>query len=100
MLILYDESILNADVLTNAFNGEHSNRKFTPSHERDQKISFLDLLITRNASSLQTDIYRQPATTGTTIHYLSNRLLEHKMAACRYLLYCMNPLSLSAERKP
>jgi len=47
-------------------------------------INFLDLIITRKQTNLETDTYRKPTTIDTTINFLSKHLIEHKMAAFRY----------------
>ncbi|GFG38205.1 hypothetical protein Cfor_07342 [Coptotermes formosanus] len=81
ILILYDESLTNASTLTSTLNKIHINLTFTPSHEVEGRITFLDLRIIRNNSSLEIDIFRKPTTTNTNIHHLTNHPTEHKMAA-------------------
>ena len=52
--------------------------------KKKNSIDFLDLSITRAHNKLTIDIYRKPTTTNTTINFMSNHPLEHKMAAYRY----------------
>jgi len=48
---------------------------------------------------LGTDIYRKPTTTETTINFLSNHPIEHKMAALRFHISRMYSLPLDSEKK-
>jgi hypothetical protein len=59
------------------------------------QINFLDLAITRKTTNLEIDIFQKPATTNTTINYLSSHPLEEKLAAYRYYIERMFKLSLS-----
>ena len=59
----------------------HPNLKFTPTHEVNRTINFLDLTITIHDSTFDINIYRKPTNTDTTINYYSNHPLEHKRAA-------------------
>jgi hypothetical protein len=47
-------------MLTNTFNKVHNDLSVAPSQETDKQISFLDLLITCNSSSLEIDITENP----------------------------------------
>lgn len=47
----------------NTLNGLHRNIKFTCEVEKDGKLPFLDLLITRTRGSLQLEIYKKPTDT-------------------------------------
>jgi len=60
---------------------------------------FLELTITRKQTNLETDIYRKPTTTDTTINFPSNHFIEHKTAAFRYHIYRMYSLPLDPEKK-
>jgi hypothetical protein len=59
----------------------HKNLQLNPTYEDNGQINFLDLLISRNNSKLEIDIYRKPTTTDTKINYDSNHPTEHKTAA-------------------
>jgi hypothetical protein len=49
--------------------------------------------------SIEIDMYRKPTTTDTTINFISNHPMEHKLAAYRYYLTRVNSLPLSKLRK-
>jgi hypothetical protein len=83
------------DYLTNL----HPNLEFTPTIKENNRISFLDLLITRQTSAIEIDTYRKPTATDTTINYTSNHPTEHKLAAYRYLIRRMTALPLSPEKE-
>jgi hypothetical protein len=63
------------------------------------KINFLHLKIIRITTNMEIDIYRKPTTTDTTIKYLSNYSMEHKLAAYRYLINRMFSFPLTKERE-
>jgi hypothetical protein len=67
-------------------NNLHPSLEFTPTVEENNRINFLDLLITRQPSATEIDIYRKPTATDTTINYTSNYLTEHKLAVYHYLM--------------
>jgi hypothetical protein len=70
-----------------------------PTIEENNSISFLNLLITRQPSAIEIDIYRKPTTTDTTINYTSNHPTEHKLAVYCYLISRMTALPLSQEKE-
>ena len=45
------------------------------------------------------DIYRKPTCTDTTINFLSNHLIEQKMAAFKFHITRMHSLSLDPDKK-
>ena len=92
LLIIYNSKNITADNILEYVNSIHPSLTFTPTHEQDKIISFLDLLITKQRTTLDTDIYRKPTATDTNINYQSNHPLEHKMAAYRFLINRMNSL--------
>jgi len=67
--------------------------------KKKNSIDFLDLSITRAHNKLTIDIYRKPTTTNTTINFMSNHPLEHKMAAYRYHIERMHKLPLDPIKK-
>jgi len=75
------------------------NIKLKPTHENHRSINFLDLIITCKQTNLEIDIYREPTTTDTTINFLSNHPIEHKMAAFRYHISRMYSIPLDPEKK-
>lgn len=48
----------------NYLNKQHKNIKFTCELEKDKKLSFLDVEISRNAGKFTTKVYRKPTFTG------------------------------------
>ena len=58
----------------------HDNIKLNLTYENNMYINFLDLTITHKQTNLETDIFCKPSTTDTTINFLSNHPIEHKMA--------------------
>jgi hypothetical protein len=99
IFIIFDNTKIDPDCLTESMNSIHDNIIFKLTHEISNQINFLDLLIIRKESTIEIDIYRKPTTTDTTINFLSNHPMEHKLAAYRYYLSCTNSLPLSNLRK-
>jgi hypothetical protein len=62
-------------------------------------INFLGVTVTRKQINLEMDIHRNPTTTDTTINFLSNHPIEHKMAAFRYHISRIYSLPLAPEKK-
>jgi len=56
------------------------------------------LTITRKQTNLEIDIFHKPTTSDTTINFLSNHPLEHKMAAFRLHISRMYSLPLTPEK--
>jgi len=63
--------------------------------ESYDRINFLDLTIIRKTPKLDIDVFPKTTTTDTTIHYLSNHQIEHKLAAYRYYIERMFNLPLN-----
>jgi hypothetical protein len=85
ILIIYKTSRTNLDAITQYAGSIHHSLQFNPTLESYDRINFLDLSIIRKTPKLEIDIFRNPTTTNTTIHYLSNHPTEHKLAAYRKL---------------
>jgi hypothetical protein len=99
ILMIYNAKHTTPETIYNLINKTHSNLQFTPTHEHNNSISFLDLLLIRQPDKIEIDIFRKPTTTDTTINYTSNQPIEHKMAVFRYLTNRMISLPLTTERK-
>jgi len=69
------------------------------SYDDNGHINFLALLIIRNTSKLEIDIYMKPTTTNTAINHTSNHPTEHKIAAYRPYITRMKSLPLTTERQ-
>ena len=81
ILLMYDTKCINPNTVHKYIKQIHPNIQRNPTHENNNCINFLDLLIIQNPPNLEIDIYWKPTTTNTTINYLSNHLTEHKIAA-------------------
>jgi len=99
ILIIYDSSYTNPNSITQYANTIHNNFQINPNPENAGQINFLDLAITRKTTNLEIDIFRKPMTTNTTINYLSNHPLEHKLAAYRYYIDRMFKLPLNKQNQ-
>ena len=78
----YDAACTDPEMIVHA-NSMHSNLQLTPTLESNNQISFLDLPIIRKSHQLEIDVYRKLTMIDTTINYLSNNPIEHKLAAYR-----------------
>ena len=100
ILIVYNTKLISPETICNQINKLHPNLVFSPTHEMNNIISFLDLQITRLPTEIDTDIYRKLTITDTTINFRSNHPIQHKMAAYRYFINRMLTLPLTpANRK-
>ena len=73
--------------------------EFTPTHEEQNTINYLDLTIRRHHNKLNIDIYRKPTATDTTINFLSNHPIEQKKATFRSYINRMYSLPLNQVDK-
>ena len=64
-------------------NNIHKHIEFRLTAEENKNISCLH--IHRYNHHLQMGIYRKPMQTDTTIHFMSNHPIEHKLAAYNFL---------------
>ena len=83
-------------------NSLHPKIKWTSEVEKDNKISFLDILIIRNGDSNDTTVYRKESASDRYIHFTSAQAWQEKVAAIRTLkhraiTYCSNPMLLEDE---
>jgi hypothetical protein len=98
IFLIYDHTRTTYESILTYTNGIHKNLQLIPSPETDNQVNFLDLLISRKPINLEIDIFRKPTTTNTTINFLSNHPIEHKMAAYRFLLERMYSLPLNQTK--
>jgi hypothetical protein len=99
ILIVYDQSTIDSCHFTSNLNYIHTDISFKPTYQTNKQISSLDLLLLRNDSAIEIDIYRKPTTTDKTVNLLSNHHMEHKTTVYNYLLNRLHSLSLSPVRK-
>ena len=63
------------------------NISFTIELEQDNKISFLDTLITRQGNDLKIDVFRKPTHTDRYLDFNSHHDLKHKISTARTLIH-------------
>ena len=66
-------------------NGQHPNIKFTIEHEKENKLAFLDVHVTRSETRLCTGVYRKPTHTDRYIPFHSH----HHQRTITGVLRCM-----------
>jgi len=98
-LLIYNSQHITPETIHNYINRVHPNLHFNHTHEKNNSINFLDLLIIRNQFYLEMDMCGEPTTTDITINFLSNHPTEHKSAAYRYHINRMLSLPLTEERR-
>ena len=97
--LIYDSTRTNPDNILQYIDIIHSSIQFNPTIESNNYVNFLDLSITRGPTCLGISIFCKPTSTDTTINFLSNHLLEYKMAAYRFLIRRMLSLPLDKEQQ-
>jgi len=98
ILIIYDSTLTSPTNVQRYMDTIHGTIKLNATYETNDKFNFLDLSITRKPTSLELDIYCKPTATDTTINFLSNHPLEHKLAAYRVFINRMLSLPLNEVR--
>ena len=80
-------------------NGQHPNMKFTIEHEKENKLAFLDVLVTRSKTGLYTGVYRKPTHMDRYIPFHSH---HHQRTITGVLGVCITEPteSDSTSRKP
>jgi hypothetical protein len=84
ILIIHDITKIHPHAINTYINQIHNNIRLNPTHENHSSINFLDLTVTSKQTNLEINIYRKPTTTDTTINFISNYPIEHKMAAFKF----------------
>ena len=92
-VIFREES--HCDLFLNYINQIHPNIKFTVEKEINNKLAFLDMLITRNNNSLTSSIYRKPTFTGLGTSYFSHIPFIFKINNIKSLVFRAYHLSSS-----
>ena len=94
ILIIYDSTLTSHTNIQHYMDTIHGNIKLNPTHKTNDNVNFLVPSIARKPTSLELDIYRKPTVMDTTINFLSNHPLEHKLAAYRFSINRMLSLPL------
>ncbi|CAF3362230.1 unnamed protein product [Rotaria sp. Silwood2] len=79
----------------------HPNIKFTSELEFDEKLAFLDVLISRDniTHKYNTTIYRKPTNTNLYLLYESNQCRDYKLSLIRTLVIRIHRICSSNELK-
>ena len=83
-------------------NNKHPNIKFTMDTEQDNKLPFLDLLITKENGQIITSVFRKKTFTGLGSNYFSHSPMKYKITAIKTLIHrgfrhCSNWLLFHSE---
>ena len=79
--------ISHAQLFLNHINLAHPNIKFTMELESDNKISFLDILITKQNNKITTNVFRKLCFTGLGLNYYSFCPESFKINSCKTLIH-------------
>jgi hypothetical protein len=98
ILIVYNKDTTNIYDVFNVFNNIMPTMKFTIEEEKESKINFLHITISKE-NNLSFDIYSKPTTTDAIIPNDSCHAHEHKLAAAKYLATKLKTYNLNAINK-
>ena len=82
------ESELDAETFHTYLNTNHKNIKFTYEKQIDNKLSFLDILISNN-ENLQTSVFIKKTHTGLLLNYFSFVPHSYKYGLIKTLIDCI-----------
>ena len=69
----------HAPLFLNYLNNQHQNIAFTIETEQNQKLPFLDVVITRSNNKIRTSVYRKPTFSGQGLSFFSFCTLRFKL---------------------
>ena len=72
---------------------------FTIELEQDNKIAFLDTLITRQGNDLKVDVYRKPTHTDRCLDFKSHHDINHKISTAKTLILRAQTLPSTHDSK-
>ncbi|XP_057305297.1 uncharacterized protein LOC130642226 [Hydractinia symbiolongicarpus] len=88
------------DVFHEHINNLHPNIQFTIEHEKNGKLPFLDILVSRNGGNLSVSVYHKPTHTDQYLNYTSNHQMSCKESVVSSLLdRAVNVVSGENNRK-
>jgi hypothetical protein len=99
ILIVYKDNTTNIEKVLSSFNNINPELTFTVEQEKDNKLNFLDITVTKDANKLTYEIYRKPTTSHTIIPKDSCHPIEHKLAAVRYFANRIHTYNLDQTQK-
>jgi len=99
ILLVYEDNLTNIDEVLNLFNNITPGLIFTLEREKDDRLNFLGLTITKGASELTFEIFRKLTTTDTVIPNISCHPLEQNFAAIRYFANRIHTYNLDHLQK-
>ena len=76
----------HVNLFLNYLNNQHQNIKFTCEMEKDGKLPFLDVLITKNQGNITTSVYRKETFTGLGLNWFSYSPEIYKLNSIKTLL--------------
>ena len=77
----------HAALFLNYINNFHANINFSMDTEVDNKLPFLDILVSRSNGNFVTGIFRKNTFTGLGLNFFSHCFNSFKLNACRTLLH-------------
>ena len=87
----------HANTFLDYMNSQHPKIKFTMETENDNKLPFLDILVTKTQNNLNTSIYRKDTFSGLGVNYLSKCFSNFKNNAFSTMFYRAFRLTSSYE---
>ena len=81
----------------NYFNSCHENIKFTSEKESNNKLSFLDIEISRDKNQLITSVYRKPTFSGVFSYFDSFIPRGYKFSLVLTLIFCFCSICCGME---
>ena len=85
----------DADESFKFLNAEHPNIKFTFEKEKDGKLAFLDVLISKTDQDLCTSVYRKMTAIGLYTNFVSFTPYSHKIGLIKILIHRTYEISSS-----
>ena len=99
ILIIYNENITRVSDVLKSFNDLTPNMTFTLEKERENKLNFLDISITKTKDKMSFGIYRKETTSDIIIPNDSCHPTEQKLVAIRYFTNRINTYNLDHNKK-
>ena len=84
--INFDNTRITSTRILHYANTIHTNLQFILIHATDAYFNIMDILLHTTNYDFETEEYRKPTSTAKTIYFNPNHLIEHKLAAFRFLL--------------